>query len=128
MPQQVARPRTPRPKPPGPIAALLRRVTSCAGSGVGVAPLMSAFRGRADVVCQGLSGPFLAKRRHSSLFTAHEFCPGDPLISRQRETQPGAPYAMLEKGSVDGQQVWKRVLAAVKEIQREEPREGEAVN
>jgi len=35
---------------------------------------------------------------------------------------------MLEKGSVDGQQVWKRVLAAVKEIQREEPREGEAVN
>ena len=41
-----------------------------------------------------------------------------------------APRAdiMLEKGSVDGQRVWKRVLAAVKEIQREEPREGEAVN
>ncbi len=36
--------------------------------------------------------------------------------------------AMLEKGSLDGQRVWKRVLAAVKEIQREEPREGEAVN
>jgi hypothetical protein len=36
--------------------------------------------------------------------------------------------AMLEKGSVDGQRVWKRVLAAVKEIQREVPREGEAVN
>ncbi len=36
--------------------------------------------------------------------------------------------AMLEKGSVDGQRVWKRVLAAVKEIQREAPREGEAVN
>ncbi len=36
--------------------------------------------------------------------------------------------AMLEKGSVDGQRVWKRVLVAVKEIQREEPREGEAVN
>ena len=35
---------------------------------------------------------------------------------------------MLEKGSVDGQRVWKRVLAAVKEIQREVPREGEAVN
>jgi hypothetical protein len=29
---------------------------------------------------------------------------------------------------VDGQRVWKRVLAAVKEIQRQEPREGEAVN
>ena len=29
--------------------------------------------------------------------------------------------AMLDKGSVDGQRVWKRVLAAVKEIQREEP-------
>ncbi len=36
--------------------------------------------------------------------------------------------AMLEKGSLDGQRVGKRVLAAVKEIQRQEPREGEAVN
>ncbi len=36
--------------------------------------------------------------------------------------------AMLDKGSLDGQRVWKRVLAAVEEIQREEPREGEAVN
>ncbi len=36
--------------------------------------------------------------------------------------------AMLEKGSLDGHQVWKRVLATVKEIQRQEPREGEAVN
>ena len=31
---------------------------------------------------------------------------------------------MIEKGALDG----KRVLAAVKEIQRQEPREGEAVN
>jgi hypothetical protein len=36
--------------------------------------------------------------------------------------------AMLEKGCLDGQPVRKRVLAAVEEIQREEPREGEAVN
>ncbi len=36
--------------------------------------------------------------------------------------------AMLEEGSLDGQRVWKRVLAAVKEIQRQEPREGEVVN
>ena len=36
--------------------------------------------------------------------------------------------AMLEKGSLVGQRVWRRVLAAVKEIQRREPREGEAVN
>ncbi len=36
--------------------------------------------------------------------------------------------AMLEKGCLDGQRIWKRVLAAVKEIRREEPREGEAVN
>ena len=36
--------------------------------------------------------------------------------------------AMLEKGCLDGQRVWKRVLAAVTEIQREECREGEAVN
>ncbi len=26
---------------------------------------MSAVGGRADVICQGLSGPFLANRRHS---------------------------------------------------------------
>ncbi len=36
--------------------------------------------------------------------------------------------AMLEKGAIDGQRVWKRVLKAIKEIQRQEPREGEAVN
>ncbi len=35
--------------------------------------------------------------------------------------------AMLEKGSLDGQRVWKRVLAALKEIQSQELREGEAV-
>jgi hypothetical protein len=36
--------------------------------------------------------------------------------------------SFLEAGDVDGSVVWKRVLAAVKEIQRQEPREGEAVN
>ncbi len=36
--------------------------------------------------------------------------------------------AMLEKGCLDGQRIWKRVLAAVIEILRWEPREGEAVN
>ena len=35
---------------------------------------------------------------------------------------------MPEKNCLDGQRVWELVLAAVKEIQREEPREGEAVN
>ncbi len=35
---------------------------------------------------------------------------------------------MLEKGYLGGQRVWKRVLAAVKEIQRQEPREGKSVN
>ena len=36
--------------------------------------------------------------------------------------------AMPEKGCPDGQRVWKRVLAAVEEIERKELREGEAVN
>ncbi len=45
-----------------------------------------------------------------------------PLETAQRAD------AMLEKGSLDGQRVWKRVLAALKEIQRQELREGEAVN
>jgi hypothetical protein len=34
----------------------------------------------------------------------------------------------LEAGDVDGQMIWKRVLKAIKEIQREVPRDGEAVN
>ena len=33
-----------------------------------------------------------------------------------------------QDGDVDGQMIWKRVLKAVKEIQREEPHDGEAVN
>ncbi len=36
--------------------------------------------------------------------------------------------SFLEDGDVDGSAIWKRVLAAIKEIQREEPEEGEAVN
>ncbi len=36
--------------------------------------------------------------------------------------------AMLEQGSLDGQRVWKRVLAAVKEIQRPMAAAAEAVN
>ena len=38
------------------------------------------------------------------------------------------PDAWLDKGEMDAYLVWKRVLAAVKEIQREEPGEGEAVS
>jgi hypothetical protein len=34
----------------------------------------------------------------------------------------------LEAGDIDGSMVWKRVLKAVKEIQKQEPEEGEAVN
>ncbi len=36
--------------------------------------------------------------------------------------------AMLDKGDLDGCAVWKRVLRAVEELLREEPREGERVN
>ena len=36
--------------------------------------------------------------------------------------------AMLEAGDLDGVSVWKRVLKAVEELLREEPREGERVN
>jgi hypothetical protein len=36
--------------------------------------------------------------------------------------------SFLEAGDMDGCTVWKRVLKVIKEIQREEPREGEAVN
>ena len=34
----------------------------------------------------------------------------------------------LEAGDMDGSAVWKRMLAAIKEIHRQEPREGETVN
>jgi hypothetical protein len=36
--------------------------------------------------------------------------------------------SFLEAGDLDGCAVWKRVLKAIKEIRRVEPREGEAVN
>jgi hypothetical protein len=36
--------------------------------------------------------------------------------------------SFLEAGDVDGQIIWKRVLKAIKEIRRQEPREGESVN
>ena len=36
--------------------------------------------------------------------------------------------SFLEDGDVDGSAIWKRVLKAIKEIQREAPRDGEAVN
>lgn len=34
----------------------------------------------------------------------------------------------LEDGDIDGSAIWGRVLKAIKEICREEPQEGEAVN
>jgi hypothetical protein len=36
--------------------------------------------------------------------------------------------SFLEAGDLDGSAVWRRVLRAIMEIRREEPREGEAVN
>ncbi len=36
--------------------------------------------------------------------------------------------AMLEKGDLDGYAVWKRILKAVKELQRTGPKSGEAVH
>ena len=36
--------------------------------------------------------------------------------------------SFLEAGEMDGSAVWRRVLKAIKEILREERREGEAVN
>ena len=47
-----------------------------------------------------------------------------PIWSKAALEAAQRAAAMLEKGSLVGQ----RVLAAVKEIQRQEPREGEAVN
>ena len=35
---------------------------------------------------------------------------------------------MLEQGSLDGQRIWKRILAAINELKRQEPEEREAVN
>ena len=44
------------------------------------------------------------------------------LVAAQRADK------FLEDGDMAGSAVWRRVLKAVKEIQREEPGEGEAVN
>ena len=36
--------------------------------------------------------------------------------------------AMLDMGNLDGQRVWKRILAAVKAIQRQEQQASDAMN
>ena len=36
--------------------------------------------------------------------------------------------AMMAKGDVAGEAVWKRVLAAIRELQRTQPKEGEPAN
>ncbi len=36
--------------------------------------------------------------------------------------------SFLDDGDIDGSAIWKRVLKAIKDIQRQEPREGEKVN
>ncbi len=36
--------------------------------------------------------------------------------------------AMLDKGDLDAYAVWKRILRAVEELQREAPKSGEAVH
>jgi len=35
---------------------------------------------------------------------------------------------MLDAGDMDGQAVWKRILAAIEELQSKEPPEGERVH
>ncbi len=36
--------------------------------------------------------------------------------------------SFLEDGDIDGSAIWKRVLKAIKEIRREEPEDGAALN
>ena len=35
---------------------------------------------------------------------------------------------LLDAGDLDGAAVWRRIIRAIEELQRKEPREGEAVN
>ncbi len=35
---------------------------------------------------------------------------------------------LLEAGDLDGAAMWRRIIRAIEELQRREPREGEAVN
>jgi hypothetical protein len=35
---------------------------------------------------------------------------------------------LLDAGDLDGVAVWRRIIRAIEELQRKEPREGEAVN
>ena len=35
---------------------------------------------------------------------------------------------LLDKGDIEGRAVWRRVIRAIEELQRKEPREGEAAH
>ncbi len=54
------------------------------------------------------------------------------LVTRHGEDAPIEAAmradAMLEKGDLGGYDVWKRIVKAIEELQRSEPREGERVN
>ncbi len=52
----------------------------------------------------------------------HRYGDEDNLLAAMRAD------SLLDAGDLDGSAVWKRGLRAIKEIQRQEPREGEAVN
>jgi hypothetical protein len=55
------------------------------------------------------------------------------ILLKRRGEDAGAVAAqradeLLAAGDVEGQIVWKRIAAAVEELQRREPRDGERVN
>ncbi len=46
-------------------------------------------------------------------------------------TSPASPVRAdeyLDQGNLDGQRLWIRIMQAIEELQRERPREGEAVH
>ncbi len=45
-------------------------------------------------------------------------CPASPMRADE----------FLDRGIIDGQRLWVRIMQTIEELQRERPRDGEAVN
>ena len=48
----------------------------------------------------------------------YETCPASPMRADE----------FLDQGNIDGQRLWMRIMQVVEELQRERPRDGEAVH
>ena len=54
--------------------------------------------------------------------------PGHGETLRRRRRHRGRADEFLDQGIIDGERLWVRIMQAIEELQRKQPRDGEAVH